>query len=245
MNVYPLMTRQVFNIAHLRWQAGLFVLLFVAACGASAPPQSESSIPGASQPSQETVVIAEAPVGAITPSPDHSPTDTIPGVRALDVQSSDAVTASEPVVSTRAPADTPAITVPVTTPTLAAPQPPFATPADAVNPMPSLDQPVVTPTIAPTTVPQQNADAKLGENPSPGEVTPIPTAVPTPIEELAAPTDIPTPVAVKEVIDSKETSAADGGAHRFILPSALGKQISLDEYLGRGNVVLIFYRAFW
>jgi len=54
----------------------------------------------------------------------------------------------------------------------------------------------------------------------------------------------PISVAVEEVIDPEETSAADGGAHRFVLPSASGGEVSLDEYLERGNVVLVFYRAF-
>ena len=59
------------------------------------------------------------------------------------------------------------------------------------------------------------------------------------------PTDAPISVAVEEVIDPEETSAADDGAHRFVLPSASGGEVSLDEYLERGNVVLVFYWAFW
>jgi peroxiredoxin len=56
---------------------------------------------------------------------------------------------------------------------------------------------------------------------------------------------ISTPVAVEEAVDRKETLAADGGAHRFVLPSALGEQVSLQDFLDRGNVILVFYRAFW
>lgn len=40
-------------------------------------------------------------------------------------------------------------------------------------------------------------------------------------------------------MDLKETSASDDGAYRFVLPSALGKHVSADEYLERGNVILV------
>lgn len=89
-NVCPVMTCQVINITHLKWSAGLFLLLLIAACGTSAPSQSVSSIPGASSQSQlaqAPVVMNEAPVAAITPSPDHSTTDNPSGIWGLDVHS--------------------------------------------------------------------------------------------------------------------------------------------------------------
>ncbi|MCS5658539.1 MAG: hypothetical protein NZ762_08750 [Dehalococcoidia bacterium] len=107
-----------------------------------------------------------------------------------------------------------------------------------------MDQPAPIPTPDPNAPALQNIEAKLGENPSLSEVTPIPTTFPAPIEVSLPPTDAPISVAVEEVIDPEETSAADGGAHRFVSPSASGGEVSLDEYLERGNVVLVFYRAF-
>lgn len=189
-------------------------------------------------------MIHEAPVAVITPSQDRSPTDTLSGLRDLDLHSSDVEITTESVVS-NPPLATPVITAGISTPTLATTQSPIPTPINAVNPLPVLDQPAIIPTRSPPTVPQQDTEANRYAPQSLGEVTPIPTVVPAPIEVLAPPTDAPASVAAKEVIDRKETSAADGGAHRFVLSSASGGEVSLDEYLERGNVILVFYRAFW
>lgn len=35
------------------------------------------------------------------------------------------------------------------------------------------------------------------------------------------------------------------GVHDFTLPTSLGGPVSLRDYLGRKNVVLVFYRGFW
>ena len=35
------------------------------------------------------------------------------------------------------------------------------------------------------------------------------------------------------------------GVHDFTLPTSLGGPVSLREYLGQKNVVLVFYRGFW
>ncbi len=247
MNVYPAMTRQVIKITHLKWSAGLFILLFAVACGSTAPSQSSSSIPGASStslPTQETVVIQEAPIAAITPSPDHSQTDTPSGMRDLDVHSSDVETTVESVVSTPSPA-TPGTTLTIPTPTLAVIQPDIPTRSVVSVPTAVVAQPVPIPNQAPTAPDFQDTEAKLDERQSVSETTPTPKAVAAPIEVPAAPTDVPTPVAVEEVIDPEETPSADDGAYRFVLPSATGGEVSLDDYLERGNVIMVFYRAFW
>ena len=213
-------------------------MLFIAACGTSAPSQSVSSIPGASSPSQlaqAPVVMNESPVAAITPSLDHSTTDNPSGIRDLDVHSASIEATLKSVVLTPT-LDPPSATPTIPTPTLAVIQldrPPLTVVSD---PTALVDQP------APAL---QDIEAKLGENPSLSEVTPIPTTFPAPIEASLPPSDVPISVAVEEVIDPEETSAADGGAHRFVSPSASGGEVSLDEYLERGNVVLVFYRAFW
>ena len=77
------------------------------------------------------------------------------------------------------------------------------------------------------------------------EASPIPTAVAIAVEPALTPLPDPAAASVTEpiaVVDAPDDSV---GAHRFVLPSAQGNQVSLEEYLGRGNVVLIFYRAFW
>jgi peroxiredoxin len=35
------------------------------------------------------------------------------------------------------------------------------------------------------------------------------------------------------------------GVHDFTLPNANGGQVTLSQYLGQKNIVLVFYRAFW
>jgi len=227
------------------WSVGLF--LIIAACGTSSPSQNASSVPGASSLSQRpqaTAVINEAPVAVITQSPSRAPTKTPSGRLDLDVRSSNVETAVEPVVSSSARV-TLGTTSAVPAATVAATSLTIATPTDAANLPPVLVQPAPTHTPGHTQAFQQDTEAKLDTKESLEEVTPIPTAVPTAIEVTAAPADVPTSVAVEEAIDLKETSVADGGAHRFVLPSALGGQVSLDEYLEQGNVILVFYRAFW
>jgi len=247
MNVYPAMTRQVINITNLKWFAGVFILLFAVACGTTAPSQSPSSIPGASStslPTQETVVIQEAPIVAITPSPDHSQTDTLSGLRDLEVHSSGVEATTESVVSTLSPA-TPGTTLMILTPTQAVIQPDIPTRSVVSVPTAVVDQPVPTLTQAPTAPAFQDTEAELDERQSVSEITPITKAVPAPIEVPAAPTDVPTSVTVEEAIDPEETPSADGAAYRFVLPSATGGEVSLDDYLERGNVIMVFYRAFW
>ena len=53
---------------------------------------------------------------------------------------------------------------------------------------------------------------------------------------------VPT-VAPEAEVSSDETSYRR--APLFTLPSATGGVVSLDSYLGEGNVVLVFYRGFW
>ena len=151
MIVYHVMTWQATKITHLKWSVGMLLSLFVAACGAPAPSQSPSSIPGASQQSQSTqeaAVIAESPVVDTTPTPDLSPTNTIPGARDLDVQSTDPETSVQSVVSTGSPV-TPGPNLTILTPILAVVQPDI--PARSVVPVLEAvaDKSVPAPTPAP------------------------------------------------------------------------------------------------
>ena len=34
-------------------------------------------------------------------------------------------------------------------------------------------------------------------------------------------------------------------AHKFTLPNAKGSNVSLDDYKGKSNLVLVFYRGDW
>ena len=54
----------------------------------------------------------------------------------------------------------------------------------------------------------------------------------------------PVPTAAPEAAVSTENNSYRR-ATRFTLPNATGGVVSLDSYLGEGNVVLVFYRGFW
>jgi hypothetical protein len=87
--------------------------------------------------------------------------------------------------------------------------------------------------------------AKPGKEQSAEETTPVPTAAVVSIEPTKTPIPDPTPTTVSPPAAAVDTDAAAGSARSFVLPSAQGQQVYLDDYLERGNVVLIFYRAFW
>ena len=123
--------------------------------------------------------------------------------------------------------------------------PPLATPVPVAVDLPIAPLVTETPTLLPTAVLQRDTEAKLRKEISVAEASPIPTAVAIAVEPALTPLPDPAQASVTEpiaVVDAPEDSAS---AHRFVLPSAQGKQVSLDDYLVRGNVVLIFYRAFW
>ena len=139
---------------------------------------------------------------------------------------------SPPVVPTptTAPADTPAPAAtaappPDDTPTAAPGQPsPTAAPGATEAPPPA-DTPTSATKSAPTPTPVRNPIA-----------TRAPTAVP-------APTAIPEPTATTAPPITFEDD--EDKAFAFSLPNAHGGQVSLDDYQGNKNVVLVFYRAFW
>ena len=54
----------------------------------------------------------------------------------------------------------------------------------------------------------------------------------------------PVPTSVPDAAVSTEDNSYRR-APRFTLPNATGGVVSLDSYLGEGNVVLVFYRGFW
>lgn len=59
-----------------------------------------------------------------------------------------------------------------------------------------------------------------------------------------SPSSKPVPTAAPEAAVSTEDNSYRR-APRFTLPNATGGVVSLDTYLGQGNVVLVFYRGFW
>ena len=242
------MTRQFIRITNLKWPAFLVLLLIFAACATSAPPGNASSGPRESQPSplpRQAAEVAEAPssIGeplteadltapvnvpatvAFTPSSQNPPAKTISDPPNLAVQTLIAEATSVPVVSTTEPVPTVSTAIDPTSTTLATP--PAVTPVPVAVVPPAAQQPTAA-SVPPSTLSlQQDKEAKLGKEQSAGEPTPVPTA------------------AVSPPAAAVDTNEATGSARRFVLPSAQGNQVSLEEYLERGNVVLIFYRAFW
>ena len=144
---------------------------------------------------------------------------------------------------TPGPTDTPAPSVaatatqgPVDTPT-ATPEP-ADTPATATKPVPTATparNPIAT--RVPTATPEPT---NTPVPPGPASPTPVPAAAPTATPEpTATPKPTPTPEPPVTIVDEADL------AFDFTLPNAHGGQVSLDDYQGNKNVVLVFYRAFW
>ena len=108
--------------------------------------------------------------------------------------------------------------------------------------------PADTPTAAPGQ-PSPTAAPGATEAPPPADTptsatksAPTPTPVRNPIA-TRAPTAIPEPTATTAPPITFEDD--EDKAFAFSLPNAHGGQVSLDDYQGNKNVVLVFYRAFW
>ena len=147
------------------------------------------------------------------------------------------------MVSTTAPVPTVMPALAPTSITLAIP--PAVTPVPVAVVPPAAQLPTATSLPLPTLSLRQDTEAKLGKERSAEEATPVPTAAVASIEPTKTPIPDPTPAIVSPPAPAVDTDAAAVSARSFVLPSAQGKQVSLDDYLDRGNVVLIFYRAFW
>lgn len=89
-------------------------------------------------------------------------------------------------------------------------------------------------------------------------VEPSPTSRPAPATPAAvesspeyAPAQLASPVstavasATTPAVESQAPAALGPGLHDFTLPDAHGGQVTLSQYLGKKNVVLVFYRAWW
>ena len=172
---------------------------------------------------------------AFTPSPQISPIEIISGPPNLDNHVPIDEAALEAVVSDATPV------FPIEPPFASAPATPVAVAVD----LPIAPLLTETPAPLPTAVLQRATEAKLRKENSVAEASPIPTAVAIAVEPALTPLPDPAQASVTESIAVVDAPEDSGGAHRFVLPSAQGNQVSLEEYLGRGNVVLIFYRAFW
>ena len=123
---------------------------------------------------------------------------------------------------------------------------------------------VKSPPVAPTATPQP-VDTPAPEAPTPddtptaapGQPSPTadrnPIATPTPAADPSTPADRPTAVPNPTAIPVPTATTAppitfeddENKAFAFSLPNAHGGQVSLDDYQGNKNVVLVFYRAFW
>lgn len=101
-----------------------------------------------------------------------------------------------------------------------------------------------TPEPSPTgvPVPQEQADAQSSPMPvKPSQQEPTPNATVTP----QAPPDDSQPASPRLGPTPKLGTGINDLAHPFRLPSAAGPKYSLEFYIGKKNVVLVFYRAFW
>ena len=110
---------------------------------------------------------------------------------------------------------------------------------------PEAPTPADTPTAAPGQ-PSPTAAPGATEAPPPDD-TPTPAAPPsTPADR---PTAVPNPTAIPEPTATTAPPITfeddEDKAFAFNLPNAHGGQVSLDDYEGNKNVVLVFYRAFW
>ena len=180
---------------------------------------------------------------AFTPSPQISPIEIISGPPNLDNHVPIDEAAPEAVDSNAAavfPTEPPFASIPAIVAT-----PPPATPVAVAVGLPIAPLLTETPAPLPTAVLQRDTEAKLLKENSVAEASPIPTAVAIAVEPALTPLPDQAQASVTEPIAVVDAPEDSGGAHRFVLPSAQGNQVSLEEYLGRGNVVLIFYRAFW
>ncbi len=104
---------------------------------------------------------------------------------------------------------------------------------------------VPTPTTEPTATSAPEAPTPADTpTAAPGQPSPTadrnPIATPTPADR---PTAIPEPTATTAPPITFEDE--EDKAFAFSLPNAHGGQVSLDDYEGNKNVVLVFYRAFW
>jgi hypothetical protein len=112
---------------------------------------------------------------------------------------------------------------------------------------------VPTPTTEPTVAPPPDDTPTA----APGQPSPTadrnPIATPTPAAPPSTPADRPTAVPNPTAIPEPTATTAppitfeddEDKAFAFSLPNAHGGQVSLDDYQGNKNVVLVFYRAFW
>ena len=114
---------------------------------------------------------------------------------------------------------------------------------------------VPTPTTAPadTPAPAATAAPPPDDTPTaaPGQPSPTadrnPIATPTPAAPPSTPADRPTAIPEPTATTAPPITFEDEEDKAFVfsLPNAHGGQVSLDDYEGNKNVVLVFYRAFW
>ena len=123
---------------------------------------------------------------------------------------------------------------------------------------------VESPPVVPTPTPEPTATSAPEAPPpddtptaAPGQPSPTadrnPIATPTPAAPPSTPADRPTAVPNPTAIPEPTATTAppitfedeEDKAFAFSLPNAHGGQVSLDDYQGNKNVVLVFYRAFW
>ena len=134
----------------------------------------------------------------------------------------------------------PVVPTPTTEPTAtSAPEAP--TPADTPTAAPGQPSPTAAPGATEAPPPDDTPTTSTKSAPTPTPVrNPIATRAPTAVSN---PTAIPEPTATTAPPITFEDD--EDKAFAFSLPNAHGGQVSLDDYQGNKNVVLVFYRAFW
>ena len=144
----------------------------------------------------------------------------------------------------------PVVPTPTTEPTAtSAPEAP--TPADTPTAAPGQPSPTAAPGATEAPPPDDTPTAAPGQPSPTADRNPI--ATPTPAAPPSTPADRPTAVPNPTAIPEPTATTAppitfeddEDKAFAFNLPNAHGGQVSLDDYEGNKNVVLVFYRAFW
>ena len=138
----------------------------------------------------------------------------------------------------------PVVPTPTTEPTAtSAPEAP--TPADTPTAAPGQPSPTAAPGATEAPPPDDTPTAAPGQPSPTADRNPI--ATPTPAAPPSTPADRPTAIPEPTATTAPPITFEDDEDKAFVfsLPNAHGGQVSLDDYEGNKNVVLVFYRAFW
>ena len=191
-----------------------------------------------------------APISTVAPQPESSPSAVRKPPSADLVQPKPSVQPGPPVQSA-------GLLLPLDAVTVEPAQKPAAVAPREIEGNPSL-MPTSTMPAGSTTRPQGAANTVVRE-PAPESTSgaavetrpppsPAPAATPAPEPKTsppAAPSAVPSSLGDNAQTESAALGESLEQAPSFTLPTVGGGTASLDSYLGKRNVVLVFYRAFW